>query len=203
MTYFFMMAILLNILPGPAMFYVMHHSIEKNRLRTILSLLGVECGTFIHTLAATFGLTVLLIQFPFLLDCAKYLSAVFLIYLGLSAFMKNSKFRKGILPETGNASIIFLKGVVINFLNPKVLLFFTVILPQCMIIDAPDAQYHIFILGVLFCIFGICIRGMASIALFSSSPTQGTNFSAKIFWIDKLINSLFIVFGIGLLTWSN
>lgn len=38
---------------------------------------------------------------------------------------------------------IFCKGVIINLLNPKVLLFMA-ILPQCITIDAPDAKYQIF-----------------------------------------------------------
>ncbi|KTD55561.1 LysE type translocator [Legionella santicrucis] len=202
MTYFLMMAVLLNIMPGPAMFYVMHHSMQKNSRRTLLSLFGVECGTFVHTIAATIGLTVLLIKIPFFLIGAKYLCALFLIYLGASALKKKT------LKSTNNFSLtskdysIFCKGVIINLLNPKVLLFFMAILPQCIAIDAPDAKYQIFVLGSLFCLFGVLIRGIISIALMITLPEQRANPSGKISWLDKSMHSLFILFGVILLTWS-
>lgn len=201
MTYALTMAILLNIMPGPAMFYVIHNSMEKNSRRTVLSLLGIELGTFMHTLAATFGLTMLLIKFPFLLIWAKYLSALFLIYLGGSALRKKSKSMSGSLSVISKDYFIVCKGIVINILNPKVILFFMAILPQCIIIDAPDAQYNTFIIGSLFCLCGVMIRGMASMAMFFSLPAQTHSPSTKILWMDKIINSLFIVFGIMLLTW--
>ncbi|VEH32883.1 LysE family translocator [Legionella sainthelensi] len=123
MTYFLMMAVLLNIMPGPAMFYVIHHSMQKNSRRTFLSLFGIECGTFVHTIAATLGLTVLLIKIPFFLIGAKYLCALFLIYLGASALKKQTLKPVNNFYLVSKDYFIFCKGVIINLLNPKVLLF--------------------------------------------------------------------------------
>ncbi|KTC92303.1 LysE family translocator [Legionella cincinnatiensis] len=201
MTYFLMMAILLNIMPGPAMFYVMHHSMQKNSRRTLLSLFGIECGTFMHTIAATLGLTVLLLKIPFFLIGAKYLCALFLIYLGVSALKKQTLKPANNFSLTSKDYFIFCKGVVINLLNPKVLLFFIAILPQCITIEASDAKYQIFVLGSLFCLFGILIRGIISIALMITLPKQRANPSEKISWLDKGMHSLFILFGVILLTW--
>ncbi|QEY51587.1 LysE family translocator [Legionella longbeachae] len=201
MTYFFMMAVLLNIMPGPAMFYVMHHSIQKNNRRTLLSLIGIECGTFVHTIAATLGLTVLLIKIPFFLIGSQYLCAVFLIYLGASALKKETLKPANNFYFVSKDYFIFCKGVIINLLNPKVLLFFMAILPQCITIDAPDVKYQTFLLGFLFCLFGIIIRGVISIILMITLPNQLKNPSGKISWLDKSMHSLFILFGVLLLTW--
>lgn len=202
MTYFLMMAVLLNIMPGPAMFYVMHHSMQKNSRRTLLSLFGIECGTFVHTIAATLGLTVLLIKIPFFLVGAKYLCALFLIYLGASAFKKQTLKQTNNFYLTSKDYFIFCKGMIINLLNPKVLLFFMAILPQCITIDAPDATYQIFLLGSLFCLFGALIRGIIGISLLIYLPVRRANSTEKMSWLDKSMHSLFILFGVILLTWS-
>ncbi|KTD60080.1 LysE type translocator [Legionella sainthelensi] len=202
MTYFLMMAVLLNIMPGPAMFYVIHHSMQKNSRRTFLSLFGIECGTFVHTIAATLGLTVLLIKIPFFLIGAKYLCALFLIYLGASALKKQTLKPVNNFYLVSKDYFIFCKGVIINLLNPKVLLFFMAILPQCITIDAPDAKYQIFLLGSLFCLFGVIIRGLISIVLLTVLPAQRVNSTEKMSWLDKSIHSLFILCGIILLIWS-
>lgn len=49
--------------------------------------LGLASGSLVHTLAATFGLSALLLQSALAFEIVKYAGAVYLMYLGISAFL--------------------------------------------------------------------------------------------------------------------
>ena len=55
-------AFAVTAIPGPSMLYVMSRSIGQGRVAGILSALGLATGLFIHTLAASFGLSIVYIR---------------------------------------------------------------------------------------------------------------------------------------------
>ena len=49
--------------------------------------LGLASGSLVHTLAAAFGLSALLLQSALAFEVVKYAGALYLMYLGISAFL--------------------------------------------------------------------------------------------------------------------
>ena len=58
---FLVAAIVLLLTPGPAVLYIIARSLEQGRRAGRVSVLGIEVGNFLHVLAATLGLSALLL----------------------------------------------------------------------------------------------------------------------------------------------
>src|SRR5687767_15039313 len=82
--YFFMGATLaLLLVPGPAVLYVTARSANQGRLAGLVSVLAIETANFIQAVAATMGLSAILLSSALAFDVVKYLGAAYLIYLGI------------------------------------------------------------------------------------------------------------------------
>src|SRR5512138_3142127 len=82
--YFFMVATLaLLLIPGPAVLYITTRSATQGRLAGIVSVLAIETANFLQAVAATLGLSAILLSSALAFDVVKYLGAAYLIYLGV------------------------------------------------------------------------------------------------------------------------
>src|SRR5919109_3581499 len=69
--------------PGPAVIYVVTRSLAQGRTAGIVSVLGVETGTFAYALAAAAGLTGLIAAWETGFTIVRYAGAAYLVYLGM------------------------------------------------------------------------------------------------------------------------
>lgn len=132
---FVFMAILLIILPGPDTAIITKNTISKRKAAGIQTMAGTLVALFIHTLAAVFGLSALIVKSAFLFSILKYAGAVYLIYLGCKSIIYIMKKQ----PQAVEDSVQeikyakesnFRQGFLTNLLNPKVAVFFLTFLPQ-------------------------------------------------------------------------
>jgi threonine/homoserine/homoserine lactone efflux protein len=154
LSLFLVAAIALLLTPGPAVFYIMGRSIEQGRRAGLVSVLSVEVGNFAHVLAATFGLSALLLSSALAFTLVKYLGAAYLIYLGLRTLL-----RPGDAPATNSMPRqslrrIFAQGVLVATLNPKTALFFVAFLPQFVDPSRGNVTNQLFALGSIFVLLG-------------------------------------------------
>lgn len=196
---FLITGILLNLTPGQDTMYIIGRSIAQGKKAGIASALGIGTGTIIHTIAAAFGLSAILMTSSSVYEIIKYTGAAYLFYLGMQMILKKN-IPSGI--ETYDEKItsitsVYKKGILTNVLNPKVAMFFLAFLPQ--FVD-PSNNYGVLpfiILGLTFVITGTlwCIV----VAIFSSafSSRLRKNLFIKNF-LDKLCGILFISLGIKL-----
>src|SRR5512135_2896461 len=80
---FILAALILLLTPGPAVFYIVARSLSQGRLAGLVSVLSIEAGNFVHVLAATLGLSAILLSSALAFSIVKYLGAAYLIYLGV------------------------------------------------------------------------------------------------------------------------
>jgi len=114
----------LILAPGPDMLYVITRGVTQGRKAGMLSAVGVICGILVHTMAAAFGLTLILQTSAFAFLIVKYLGAIYLIYLGIKAWRAKSTFNLQTLNSRVSFRKIFWQGVFSNVLNPKIAIFF-------------------------------------------------------------------------------
>src|SRR5689334_13100169 len=82
--YFFLGAALaLLLIPGPAVLYITARSANQGRLAGLVSVLAIETANFLQAVAATLGLSAILLSSALAFDVVKYLGAAYLIYLGV------------------------------------------------------------------------------------------------------------------------
>ena len=123
--------LLLAATPGPAVFYIVARSVEQGSRTGIISAAGVVAGALVHVVAASLGLSMLVLSSAVAFGVVKYLGALYLVYLGVRTLLR----RGGDASWQGERGrrhyrLIFRDAMIINVFNPKVALFFVAFLPQ-------------------------------------------------------------------------
>src|SRR5258708_39071315 len=76
-------SLILLLTPGPAVLYIIARSVNQGRRGGLASVLGVELGNSVHVLAATLGLSAILLTSALAFSIVSYAGAAYLIYLGI------------------------------------------------------------------------------------------------------------------------
>jgi threonine/homoserine/homoserine lactone efflux protein len=160
---FVVSALVLLVIPGPAVLYIVAQSISRGRLAGIVSMLGIQVGGLVHVAAAAAGLSALLVRSAVAFNVVKYAGAAYLVFLGLRRILGKEE------QETPGAPAkslrrLFGQGVVINVLNPKTALFFFSFLPQFVDVDAGSVALQIATLGLIFLVLATLSDGMYALA---------------------------------------
>ncbi len=156
-------AIILLIVPGPAVIYITAQSIDKGTKAGIVSTLGIASGTIVHVIGAAFGLSTILITSAAIYSIIKYAGACYLIYLGIKKFMGKEKGRTEPAENHSSLKKIFYDGMIVNIFNPKTALFFLSFLPQFVVVDKGSVISQMLFLGSLFVVMGILSDGLYAV----------------------------------------
>ena len=149
-------ALVLLLIPGPAVIYIVARSVAQGRKAGLVSVLGIHAATFIHVLAAALGLSVLLLSSALAFNIVKYAGAAYLIWLGLRKLFGPAETAANAELARYSHSKLFRDGFVVNLLNPKTALFFFAFLPQFIDIGRGHVPMQITLLGFVFAVLGFC-----------------------------------------------
>jgi threonine/homoserine/homoserine lactone efflux protein len=152
---FILAAIILLLTPGPSVLYIVARSLDQGRLAGLVSVFSIEVGNFTHVLAATFGLSALLLSSAFAFSIVKYLGAAYLIYLGLRKLFSRAERHSITSAPPQNLRRIFSQGVVVAIFNPKTALFFFAFLPQFVDPARGSVTWQMLVLGCVFVMLAI------------------------------------------------
>ena len=130
----FFVCLLGAISPGPSMVVVINNAIFKNRYHGILTSLGHGIGIGLYALFAVLGIALIIKTNVTLFNGMKFMSVVFLIYLGIKSITgrKNLDFNK---KDLNGVATSFFQGLSISLLNPKIFIWFLAIYSQFMSIN--------------------------------------------------------------------
>jgi threonine/homoserine/homoserine lactone efflux protein len=149
--YFFLGAALaLLLVPGPAVLYITAHSANQGRLAGLVSVLAIETANFLQAVAATLGLSAILLSSALAFDVVKYLGAAYLIYLGIRKLSTSDEETENGLIKRESLSRIYWQGLAVNLLNPKTALFYFAFLPQFVDPAKGNVTGQTLLLGALF-----------------------------------------------------
>jgi threonine/homoserine/homoserine lactone efflux protein len=138
--------------PGPAVIYVVTRSVDQGRRAGIVSMLGVETATFAYALAAAVGLTGLIAASELGFTVVKYAGAAYLVYLGVRKLLERDD-ALGVVAD--GSSRLFLKGLLVQLLNPKIAIFFLAFLPQFVDSSGGPVAAQILVLGTIFTLLAV------------------------------------------------
>ena len=186
---FLISSITLTLMPGPDILFVISQSISKNRLTGVLISLGLCSGLLIHTALIIFGLSSVISNnyFIFQLFSSCYLLLLISQELNLLPSIYSSKFNL-------NLKSPYLKGLIMNLINPKVILFFIAFFPAFLFSNTIDVKTQFFILGLLFFTQALII--FISVSYLSERIFNSFNTSSRspnISYIKTVIYILIIV----------
>ena len=157
----------LALAPGPDNFFVLTFSAKYGRTLGVLFVLGLVCGCFIHTSLVAFGVSALIINNSFLLSILKYLGAIYLLFVAIKVYKSDNEIKdlKDSKYEV-NKLKVFINGLLMNILNPKVLIFFLAFFPTFIFSDSISPVIQFYILGGIFMLITFIV--FSFIAFFSS-----------------------------------
>ena len=186
---FLISSITLTLMPGPDILIVISQSISKNRLTGVLISLGLCSGLLIHTIFLVFGLSSIISNnyFTFQLFSSFYLLLLMLQEINLLPNIYSSR-------SNFNFNSPYLKGLIMNLINPKVILFFIAFFPAFLFSNTLDVKIQFAILGLIFFTQALII--FISLSYLSERIFKLFNISSKsskISFIKTLIYLLIIV----------
>jgi threonine/homoserine/homoserine lactone efflux protein len=152
---FLLAGLVLLITPGPAVLYIVARSMDQGRRAGLVSVLSIEAGNMVHVLAATLGLSAILLSSATAFAVVKYLGAAYLIFLGVRRLLTRETPKTEVAVEQRSYRRIFTQGVVVAILNPKTALFFFAFLPQFVDPAAGSVAVQLFILGTILVLMAV------------------------------------------------
>ena len=152
-------ALVVLITPGPGVLYTIARSLSQGQQAGLISVLGLSAGALFHVIAATLGLSAILLASAIAFDLVKLLGAAYLIYLGLQAILSGRKQIDADTLSERSKNRLFIDGIVVSILNPKIAIFFLAFLPQFVDTESGLVPQQIFFLGVLYVILALLTDG--------------------------------------------
>ena len=170
---FVVAALVVLLIPGPGVLYVLARSLAQGQKAGLVSVLGLSAGAFLHVVAATVGLSAVLVASAAAFGVVKLLGAAYLIYLGVRAFLTRGS--NGYVEVSAPRSLrrVFRDGVIVSVLNPKIAVFFLAFLPQFADPLRGPVSQQIFLLGFLYCMLSLCTDGAYALLASRLRPWLG------------------------------
>jgi threonine/homoserine/homoserine lactone efflux protein len=197
---FLAVAVLITLAPGPDNLMVLSLGMARGRRAGVAFGLGCALGCLNHTLLAALGVSALIAASPVAFTALKIAGGLYLVWLGVQLIRgarAESQPSRDAAPDD-NPQALFVRGLVANAINPKVILFFLAFLPQ--FVDAPrgHAGWQIAQLGLVFTVETAII--FAAIGWFAGSIgerlARNPAFGA---WLDRIAGSIFVALGLRLM----
>ena len=163
MWLFGLAALALLLIPGPSVLFVVFQSAEQGRRVGLASVAGIHLGTLVHVAAASAGLSALIVASSLAFSVVKYAGAAYLVYLGVRKLLERDR-------ETPVDRVreplrrAFVRGAVVNILNPKTALFFLAFLPQFVAPDRGGVWSQALVLGFVFVGLGLVTDSLYALA---------------------------------------
>lgn len=155
--------VVLTLLPGPDIIFVITQGLTRGKKEAVFTALGLSTGCIFHTVLASFGIALIFQKSMIAFNILKVMGVLYLLYLAYKAYTTaNNEFTAD---SEMQAKAGYLKGILMNILNPKVILFFLAFLPQFVPSNTKNVCLYMMMLGVIFMIIAaIIMTGMALIA---------------------------------------
>ncbi|MEO8488986.1 MULTISPECIES: LysE family translocator [unclassified Pseudomonas] len=145
------------LLPGPDMILLLQTGARQGKALALTTAIGLGLARACHVALAGMGLATLFKVAPWTFDVVRLGGAAYLLWLGVQCLRANML---PALDSTHTATTAhawreaFRRGLLTNLLNPKALLFCSVLLPQFINPQAGPVAAQFALLGVILVVFG-------------------------------------------------
>ena len=186
----------LAIMPGPDNIYVLTESISKGWRQGVSITSGLISGCIVHTIIVATGLSVFVFKYPTVYNTLKFAGTAYLLYMAYRAYNEQPmNLETGKRMPRDRFWPMFRKGFIMNVLNPKVTLFFLVLLPQFVSNDGFSPLWQMIILGLIFMVVSFPV--FSSVAILAGKAA--TLVSNPNFWRATKWLKIFVLVGLALL----
>lgn len=147
---FSVFSFLLALSPGPDNIYVLTQSLSNGFKSGLAVSLGLVSGCIVHTTLLAFGVSALIAASEELLWIIKIFGALYLGYLAWKVFRSKGEVFLDTVEGKKRFGELFKTGIIMNLVNPKVLIFFLAFFPSFLWNTEANTIVQFYILGLLF-----------------------------------------------------
>ena len=122
--------IALMALPGPNVALIVANSIAYGRRFGFVTVAGTSTAMVPQLVLTVFGMIGLLTIMSHIFEWVRWLGVVYLLYLGVRAWLAPATDLTKMAPESRSARSIFMRGFLVSLTNSKTLLFYAAFFPQ-------------------------------------------------------------------------
>ena len=187
---FFISSLALTLMPGPDILFVVNQSLDKKK-NGIITSLGLCTGLIFHTMFLVFGLSALIESNKELITFLKYFGTIYLFYLAYLEIKTENTINNSL------NSRLFLRGLYMNLINPKVLIFFIAYFPNFLFSDTIKISNQFLLLGFIFIFQALLV--FISVSLIANKLIKYTSVDAKNISIKYFKSLIFIIIGLLIL----
>jgi threonine/homoserine/homoserine lactone efflux protein len=193
-------AILITLAPGPDNLMVLGLGMARGRRAGMAFGLGCAIGCLSHTALAALGISALIAASDWAFSAFKIVGGCYLLWLGIQALSNAHPASSGstcAMPAQ-SARRLFVRGLIANAINPKVILFFLAFLPQFINAGRGQAAWQTVQLGVVFTLQAALIFG--AIGWFAGRLGQWLATRPGVgAWLDRIAGGIFVALGLRLI----
>lgn len=196
---FLLAAVFITASPGPDNLLVLSVGMSKGPRHGIAFGLGCALGCLSHTLLAVLGVSALIAASPWAFMGLKVAGGLYLLWLGVQALRSRGGAQTGTAQAPAQSLTgLFLRGMLANAINPKVVLFFLSFLPQFVNPAQGAVPLQMAALGLLFTLQAALLFGL--LGFFAGGIGQWLNRSPRAgLWLDRAAGGIFVALGLRLL----
>lgn len=178
----------LNLTPGADMMFCLGQGLKSGRRAAMAANFGIAVGGMVHTLLAALGLGALVAAHPSAFEAIRWLGVGYLLWLAFGA-LRSSPFAAEPQVTRISTAKAFWQGLMVNLLNPKVILFILAFLPQFVDPTRPILPQFL-TLGLVFSFGGLMVNG--AVGLFAGSIGQRVARSVVLAkWLSRISATIF------------
>lgn len=146
------------LIPGPDMLVLLQTGAAQGRSRAFATAGGLALARSVHVLLAGLGLATLARTAPLAFEAIRWVGAAYLVFVGVQIL------RSGALEHAAthgpaarrlSHAACFRRGLLTNLLNPKALIFCSVLLPQFVVSGGAPPAVQLAVLGVMLVATGL------------------------------------------------
>jgi threonine/homoserine/homoserine lactone efflux protein len=178
----------LNLTPGADMMFCLGQGLKGGRRAAMAANFGIALGGMVHVTLAALGLGALVAAHPAAFEAIRWLGVGYLLWLAVMALRSGALVAEATIAPRP-AARVFAQALLVNLLNPKVILFILAFLPQ-FVDPARPILPQFLTLGVVFSLGGLVVNG--AVGLFAGSIGQRLARSAGLSrWLGRVSAGIF------------
>ncbi|RXJ45808.1 LysE family translocator [Gelidibacter gilvus] len=147
----------LAIAPGPDNIYVLTQSLVNGTKSGIATTAGLISGCIVHTTLLAFGISAIITASDELFYGIKVLGACYLLYLAFKVYKSDDHISWSEDAPKKSYMQLFKTGVIMNLVNPKVMIFFLAFFPGFLWDKDGNTVVQFYILGITFMVVSFII----------------------------------------------
>jgi len=136
---------LISFTPGAGAINTMSNSLNAGFRRSIWGIFGQQAALLVHIVIVALGVGILVAGSPLAFNVIRYAGAAYLVYLGIRQFLARPRLDADSVRSLRDEPrwSMFRRGLWVNLLNPKAIVFFLAFLPQFIRVDQPVVPQYL------------------------------------------------------------